>query len=250
MHISVQKESTQDKTFSLWGKSNTGPSCLESLWSLHPWRYSKPGQTESWATCCIWPCFSRGIGLEDLKKPPSNLNHSVILWNITWRIIVFNDLKSVVGCGVPRILTGHTFRLPNVVLQPQQMAKHHIIAHSPSYPNLLGWGRELERIGSVKNNQTKPNKTRKWCKNHICLPPTNWWCPASHWAKAALANLPSTTSFITENNVIQYGTSLWSVGVSCPTSVPCQILVHPQPTHWWGNMKHKRPWRHVSTAQQ
>ena len=30
-----------------------------------------------------------------------------------------------------------------------------------------------------------------------------------------------------EHDVIWYGVSLWSVGVSCPGCVPSQLLVHP-----------------------
>lgn len=37
--------------FVLWGWLNTGTGLPERLWSLHPWRYSKPNWTRSWATC-------------------------------------------------------------------------------------------------------------------------------------------------------------------------------------------------------
>lgn len=36
-------------------------------------------------------------------------------------------------------------------------------------------------------------------------------------------------------DIIQYGTSLWPVGVSYPSYVPSQLLVHPQPPRWWDN---------------
>jgi len=35
-----------------------------------------------------------------------------------------------------------------------------------------------------------------------------------------------------EHKAIQYGISLWSVGVSCPGCVPSYLLVHPQPPCW------------------
>jgi len=36
------------------------------------------------------------------------------------------------------------------------------------------------------------------------------------------------TAFIAEHDTIRYGMSLWSVGVSCPSCVPSQLLAHPQ----------------------
>ena len=48
------------------------------------------------------------------------------------------------------------------------------------------------------------------------------------WSK--LTALPS--SFIAEPDVIRYGISLWPVQVSCPSCVPCQLLVHTYPTCW------------------
>lgn len=46
--------------------------------------------------------------------------------------------------------------------------------------------------------------------------------------------LPPTfsTTFIAGHNVIWCGISLWSAGISCPSSVSFQLLVHHQPTHW------------------
>ena len=43
-----------------------------------------------------------------------------------------------------------------------------------------------------------------------------------------------------EHDVIWYGISLWSVGVSSPSCVPSQLLVHPQPTHWWGGVRSRK----------
>jgi len=45
--------------------------------------------------------------------------------------------------------------------------------------------------------------------------------------------------FIAECDIIWYGTSFWSVGVSCPSCVPSQLLVQPQPTRWWGGVRKK-----------
>ena len=52
-----------------------------------------------------------------------------------------------------------------------------------------------------------------------------------------------------EHDVIWYGISLWSVGVSCPSSVPSQLLVPPQPARWWGGVRgRRRPWLCVSCS--
>ena len=39
-------------------------------------------RTWSWATCSSWPCLNRGFGLDGLKKIPSNIDDSVILYQI------------------------------------------------------------------------------------------------------------------------------------------------------------------------
>jgi len=45
-----------------------------------------------------------------------------------------------------------------------------------------------------------------------------------------------------DHDVIWYGISLWLAGVSCPSCVPSQLLVHPQPTLWWSGVRsRKRP---------
>ena len=47
------------------------------LWVLLLWRYWKPPSTRSCATCSRWPCFSRGVGLDD---PQTSLPTPNILW--------------------------------------------------------------------------------------------------------------------------------------------------------------------------
>lgn len=56
---------------------STGTGIPERLWSLLPWRYSKPIWMWSYATCSRWICFSRGAGLGDFKK---SFPISTILW--------------------------------------------------------------------------------------------------------------------------------------------------------------------------
>jgi len=45
--------------------------------------FQKPGPawTRSCATCCRWPCFGRGVGLDD---PQRSLPTLTILWFCTW----------------------------------------------------------------------------------------------------------------------------------------------------------------------
>jgi len=47
------------------------------LWSLLLWRYSRPTWTRSSAACSRWPCFGRGVGLDD---PQRSLPTPNILW--------------------------------------------------------------------------------------------------------------------------------------------------------------------------
>ena len=68
---------TGGRTSSLWGWWSTGTGCPEGLWSLLLWRYSRPTWTRSCAACCRWPCFGRGVGLDD---PQRSLPTPNILW--------------------------------------------------------------------------------------------------------------------------------------------------------------------------
>jgi len=47
------------------------------------------------------------------------------------------------------------------------------------------------------------------------------------------ASPPFPSAFISEHGIIQHGRSIWSVGVSCPGSVPSQHLAHPKPLGLW-----------------
>ena len=64
-------------TSSLWGWWSTGTGCPGRLWSLLLWRYSRPAWTGSCVACCRWPCFGRGVGLDD---PQRSLPTPTILW--------------------------------------------------------------------------------------------------------------------------------------------------------------------------
>ena len=61
----------------LWGWRSTGTGCPGRLWSLLLWRYSRPAWTGSCAASCRWPCFVRGVGLDD---PQRSLPTPTILW--------------------------------------------------------------------------------------------------------------------------------------------------------------------------
>jgi len=66
------------------------------------------------------------------------------------------------------------------------------------------------------------------------------WEDKSHYSKCAPFLHLSPDLYIAEHDIIQYGISLWSVGVSCPGCVPSHLLVHPQPTHWWESGRCRR----------
>jgi len=68
---------TWGRTSSLWGWRSTGIGCPGRLWSLLLWRYSRPAWTRSCAACCRWPCFGRGVGLDE---PQRSLPTPNVLW--------------------------------------------------------------------------------------------------------------------------------------------------------------------------
>ena len=68
---------TWGRTSSLWGWQSPGTGCPGRLWILLLWRYSRPAWKWSWAACCRWPCFGRGVGLDD---PQRSLPTPTILW--------------------------------------------------------------------------------------------------------------------------------------------------------------------------
>ena len=79
---------TWGRTSSLWGWRSPGTGCSERLWSLLLWRYSRPAWTRCCAVCCRWPCFSRGVGLDD---PQRSLPTPNILWFCDLKIPVDTD---------------------------------------------------------------------------------------------------------------------------------------------------------------
>ena len=74
---------TWGRTSSLWGWRSPGPGCPGRLWSLLLWRYSRPAWTWSSAACSGWPCFGRGVGLDD---PQRSLPTPTMLW-LGWNMI-------------------------------------------------------------------------------------------------------------------------------------------------------------------
>ena len=68
---------TWGRISSLWGWRSTGTGCPGRLWGLLLWRYSRPAWTRCSAACCRWPCFGRGVGLDD---PQRSLPTPTILW--------------------------------------------------------------------------------------------------------------------------------------------------------------------------
>ena len=69
---------TWGRTSLLQGWQSTGTGCPERLWILLFWRHSKSTWMKSCAVCSRWPCFSRGVGLDDLQR---SLPTPTILWS-------------------------------------------------------------------------------------------------------------------------------------------------------------------------
>ena len=94
----------------------------------------------------------------------------------------------------------------------------------------------------------KKENNKKQSDAH-CSPATDW-CPASPLSSSCLlGHLPP--AYIAEHDAICYGTSLWTVWVSCPGSVPSQLLVSlPVPTAGSTLWKAGTSLTLCSTAQQ
>ena len=85
---------TWGRPASLWGWRSTGTGCPGRLWSLLLWRYARPAWTRSYAACAAWPCFGRGVGLDD---PQRFLPTPTILWfcdSVSFCIAVHSIINS------------------------------------------------------------------------------------------------------------------------------------------------------------
>ena len=67
-------------------------------WSLLLWRHSRPAWTRSSAACCRWPCFSRGVGLDD---PQRSLPTPNILWFCNCRHLNFQFNFTLTAAAPP-----------------------------------------------------------------------------------------------------------------------------------------------------
>lgn len=54
-------------SFLLWVWSNMGTPCPEGCGGLHPWQYTKPDQTQPWATCSCWPSMCKDMEIPESK---------------------------------------------------------------------------------------------------------------------------------------------------------------------------------------
>lgn len=69
----------------LWRWLSTGTmACPESLWSLHPWRYSRTVWRWSWATSYRWPCLSWWAWSRRPPEVPSNFSPAVMRYWKYW----------------------------------------------------------------------------------------------------------------------------------------------------------------------
>jgi len=72
------------------------------LWSLLLWRYSRPTWTRSCAACCRWPCFGRGVELDDPQRSLPTPYHAVILWK-GGSTLYFHNSFSFQLCSLSRL---------------------------------------------------------------------------------------------------------------------------------------------------
>ena len=72
---------TWGRVSSLWGWRSPGTGFPWRLWILLLWGYSRPAWMWSCAACCRWPCFGRGVQLDDPQRSLPTLN---ILCDSVW----------------------------------------------------------------------------------------------------------------------------------------------------------------------
>jgi len=125
--------------FSWW---STGTGCPERLWVLLLWRYSRPAWTGSCAACCRWPCFGRGIGLDD---PLWSLPTPKILWLILW----FCD-SELLGFFPSSLFSNHACK--------RHQTQHPMCQELRSI--IVGWERELDIYPGGPDNSSH---TRAHC---------------------------------------------------------------------------------------
>lgn len=70
----------KQKTFHCRGDWTLQHVCPETLWSLHPLRYSKFSLSCPWATCSRWPCIEHEGGTTVSQEASTNLSSSVLLF--------------------------------------------------------------------------------------------------------------------------------------------------------------------------
>jgi len=108
------------------GESGAGTGCPERLWMLHPWRCSRPGWMEPWAT---WSSTRSGAGDWSLMilGVPSNPSRSMILWfPVRWyqskdllRSSCWFSLQTLLGYTVTTVLKlGTPFSFDMTVKMP------------------------------------------------------------------------------------------------------------------------------------
>jgi len=129
--------SVKKPTFLLWGCLTSGRRCSAMLWSLHPWRYSKPSWMQPSAACSGWPCSEKGLdqaisggvfvpqlvliggcvwvrltaSTRAAQRPTVSVCHSFPGHNLV--LVCWASLKPVLGTMAP--LEQHEFAFPTSV---------------------------------------------------------------------------------------------------------------------------------------
>lgn len=75
---SLAKDHKHDEGLAAWELCG----CLKRLWSLQPWRYSKPGWTQPWVGSFRWPCFEQRGWTRQSPHVLFSCSGSVVFWQI------------------------------------------------------------------------------------------------------------------------------------------------------------------------
>ena len=107
---------------------------------------------------------------------------------------------------------------------------------SPQRDGREVWKGKSEKTHGLRAREFKMGEGERQCVLKKQLLPTGSPVPHSPWVNGSFGKALAPR-FITEHDVIWYGISLWSAGVSCPGCVPSQSPAHSQATRWWGGVR-------------
>lgn len=113
----------------------------------------------------------------------------------------------------------------NIVRYDQLILWKYLSQFNPSWQPNLSWQHSHLLIPSLQDRrETQNSKSEKTCvlqMMHNAIGQISWPMP-SQFSRSGLSH-----SLYADNDIIRYGVSLGSIGVSFPSHVPSQLLVYP-----------------------